>query len=444
MNTQELSKQVKTYHAIDKSLYPKYEVKRGLRNSDGSGVLVGLTKIGDVHGYIKDELDVIPVHGELRYRGIEVKEILRQLSAEERYGFEEIVHLLVCGTLPNKGELENFSAALDMYRELPAGFTENMILKSPSNNVMNKLARCVLAYYSYDSQAEDLQLENIIRQSIDLIAKFPTILAYAYQAKAHYFDKKTLFLHSPEPGIGTAKNFLRLIREQSEFSELEARTLDACLILHAEHGGGNNSTFTTHVVSSAHTDTYSVIAAAIGSLKGARHGGANIRVLQMIDDLKRHVSDWEDEGSIQEYLFKLLKKEAFDKSGLIYGIGHGVYTLSDPRVEVLKGYAKSLAKEKDKEKEFQLYCLIEQLAPDVVNNHKNTQLSISANVDFYSGFVYELLNIPRELHTPVFAMARIAGWCAHRIEEMISGEKIIRPAYKSVQGKHSYLPIQQR
>ncbi len=424
--------------------YQKYNVKRGLRNSDGTGVLVGLTTIGDVHGYIIDEGESVPVEGRLVYRGIDVQELVSGFLADGRFGFEEASFLLLFGKLPTRQELDEFCAVLDEFRELPAGFTENMILKAPSRDIMNKLARSVLVMYSYDDNPDDLSIRNNLRQGLQLIACFPTLTAYAFQAKSHYHDGKSLYIHKVSRGLGTAQNLLHLIRPDRKYSKLEAEVLDLCLVLHAEHGGGNNSAFTLHVVTSSGTDIYSAVAAGVGSLKGPKHGGANIKVVQMMDDIKANVKDWSDDEEVKNYLRKLIRKEAYDKSGLIYGLGHAVYTLSDPRAVLLKQKAADLSKEKGAEEEFKLYSLIEKYGPDVFAEEKSTNKIISANVDFYSGFVYSMLGIPRELYTPLFAIARIAGWVAHRLEELVSGGRIIRPAYKNVIKKREYIPLDKR
>jgi len=424
--------------------YQQYDVKRGLRNADGTGVLVGLTEIGDVHGYIVIEKEKVPVPGRLKYRGFDITNIVEGCLKEKRHGFEETAYLLLFGQLPGRDDLNKFKKMLGRNRALPEGFTENMILKAPSSNIMNKLARSVLAFYSYDKNPEDRSLKNILRQCINLIASLPTMTAYGYQAKAHYYDGKSLFIHRPDEKLSTAANLLRMTRPDRKFSRSEAGILDLCLILHAEHGGGNNSTFTTHVVSSADTDVYSAIAAAIGSLKGLKHGGANIRVVQMMDNIKANVKNYESEGQIADYLAKIIKREAFDRSGLIYGIGHAVYTLSDPRATLLKKQAAKLAKEKNLDWEFNLYTLVERLAPEVFKKVKQSDKVISANVDFYSGFVYKMLGIPTELYTPIFAVARIAGWSAHILEEYVSGGRIMRPAYKSIAPDKEYVPLAQR
>ncbi|OIQ12776.1 citrate synthase 1 [Moorella thermoacetica] len=429
---------------INPDLYEKYNVKRGLRNKDGTGVLVGLTEIGEVHGYILDEGERTPDHGRLLYRGIDIWDIVRGFQQEGRFGFEEVCYLLLFGELPDKKRLEEFTHLLAEHRSLPDGFVEDMILKAPSNDIMNKLARSVLAAYSYDPNPDDISIRNVLRQCIELIARFPIMVAYGYQAKAHYYENKSLYIHLPKTELSTAENFLYMIRPDNQYTSLEAELLDLALVLHAEHGGGNNSAFTVHVVSSTGTDTYSVIAAATGSLKGPKHGGANIKVMKMIEDIKNNVKDWHDEEELRNYLIKILRKEAFDRSGLIYGIGHAVYTLSDPRAVLLKQKAAELAREKDMEDEFGLYLAIEKMAPELFVAEKKVDKVVAPNVDFYSGFVYKMLNIPIELYTPIFAISRIAGWCAHRIEELVSGGKIFRPAYKNVLGKKSYIPLEQR
>lgn len=444
MNYSELKEKFIDCYQIDKDLYSNFNVKRGLRNNDGSGVLTGLTRIGSVIGYIKDDEEIIPVEGKLRYRGIEINDLVSAFENENRNGFEETVFLLLFGKLPNATELDWFNQLLDENLSIPDGFKENMILNSPSNDIMNKLARTVLALYSYDENPDSIEIENVLRQSIELISRFPVLIAYGYQAKSHYYNGKSLYLHNPEKGIGLARNFLRLIRQNKKFTELEAKTLDISLVLHAEHGGGNNSAFTTHVVTSSDTDTYSAISAAIGSLKGPKHGGANNKVMNMMEDIKRNVKNWEDETEVSEYIGKILRKEAGDNSGLVYGIGHAVYTLSDPRAHILKKYAYELAKTKKREKEFVLYDIIERITPKLFNEIKGNDKIVAANVDFYSGFVYNMLDIPPELYTPIFAMSRISGWSAHRIEEIVSGGRIIRPAYKNVGSLRKYEPLADR
>lgn len=429
---------------IDPELYTKYNVKRGLRNNDGTGVLVGLTEVGDVHSYVMEDGKKKPVEGELRYRGYNVNDLVTNIEDEGRYGFEETCYLLLFGELPTREMLEDFTNLLGDFRALPYGFTEDMILKAPSRDIMNKLTRAVLATYSYDKDPDNPDINNVLRQCIELIARFPTMVAYGYQAKRHYHDNESLYIHNPQQHLSTAENILHMIRPDSKYTRAEAELLDVALMLHAEHGGGNNSTFVVNVVSSTGTDTYSAIAAAIGSLKGPLHGGANAMVLEMMDNIKANVKEWEDEKEVAAYIEKILNKEAFDGSGLIYGMGHAVYTLSDPRSILLKQKAIELAKEKGMDKEFNLYALIEKLAPDIFYRVKGTNKEICANVDFYSGFVYNMLNIPEELHTPIFAIARIGGWCAHRVEELISGGRIIRPAYRSVADEREYLKIDNR
>lgn len=441
---EELSILAEKNNRIDPELYLKYEVKRGLRNSNGTGVLVGLTEIGDVHGYIIDEGEKVPVEGRLSYRGIDVKDIVSGFQQEKRFGFEEVCYLLLFGELPNAEQLRSFSDLLGEYRVLPDGFTEDMILKAPSNDIMNKLARSVLVLYSYDNNPDDTSISNILRQCIQLIARFPTLVAYGYQAKSHYYNGNSLYIHHPQVELNTAENFLHMIRPSNDYTRMEAELLDLALVLHAEHGGGNNSAFTTRVVSSSGTDTYSAIAAAVGSLKGPKHGGASNKVRDMMVNIKENVKDWTDEEEIEAYLTKILKKQAFDGSGLIYGVGHAIYTLSDPRAVLLKEKAYDLAKAKEMTKEFNLYASIEKLAPKVFAEVKGSTKEICANVDFYSGFVYSMLDIPPELYTPLFAVSRIAGWCAHRIEELVASNRIIRPAYRSIVKGKPYIPMVER
>lgn len=429
---------------IDQTLYEKYSVKRGLRNDDGTGVLVGLTEVGDVFSYIMDEGDRVPVEGRLFYRGLSIEDIVSGFYEKRRYGFEETVYLLLFGELPTQPQLDQLQTVLASSRELPMNFTEDMILKAPSPDIMNKLARAVLASYSYDKNPDGIDIENVMRQSLELIARFPVMVAYSYMAKRHYIDKESLFLHAPRPDYNTAQNFLYMIRPDGQFTELEARVLDLALVLHAEHGGGNNSTFVTHAVTSSGSDTYSVIAAAIGSLKGPQHGGASGKAYTMMQDLAATVKNWRNEMEISDYLTRILKKEAYDKSGLIYGVGHAVYTVSDPRTKLLRDYARALAYEAGREEEYELYTLAERLAPEVFRSFKKSDKIVCANVDFYSGFIYDMLGIAPELFTPIFAIARIAGWSAHRIEELVSGGRIIRPAYKCVQKRRPYIPMDQR
>jgi citrate synthase len=429
---------------IDAGLYGKYNVKRGLRNADGTGVLVGLTRIGDVHGYIMDEGEKVPVDGKLYYRGIDVEALAGAAATEGRFCFEETVYLLLFGQLPGKKQLEDFTALIGNSRSLPKNFAEDSIMKAPSRDIMNKLARSVLTLYSYDEDPENKSVENVLRQCLELIARFPTMVAYSYMAKKHYFDHESLFIHLPEPGCSSAEAMLSLIRPDQKFSRLEAELLDLALVLHAEHGGGNNSTFAVHLVSSADTDTFSAIAAGIGSLKGFKHGGANIKVMGMMDDIKKNVKCWESGEEVAAYLAAILRGEAYDGSGLIYGQGHAVYTRSDPRAILLRDKAAALAEEKNLTGEFNLYRLIERLTPEVFKKVKGSSKDICANVDFYSGFVYKMLGIPADLFTPLFAVSRVPGWCAHRMEELVSGGRIIRPAYKCVQPRLEYTELEKR
>lgn len=430
---------------INPDLYEKYDVKRGLRNANGTGVLVGLTRIGDVVGYeIGANGEKIPVPGRLMYRGYDVVDLVKDAESHDDYCYEQCAYLLLMGELPTKEELQNFRDFLGNVRSLPPNFTEDMIMKAPSQDIMNKLARGVLASYSYDENPEDRSVPNIMRQCIELISRFSTLAAYGYQARRRYYENQSMFIHNPIPALSTAENFLHLIRPDGKYTKLEAQVLDLALIIHAEHGGGNNSSLTVHVVSSADTDTYSAIAAAVGSLKGRRHGGANIRVVEMMDEIKENVKDWSSEKEIRAYLYKIAKKQAFDNTGLIYGMGHAVYTISDPRALLLREKAKQLAEEKGCLEEFNLYRTIEQIAPEILMEVHHSDKRICANVDLYSGFVYSMLNIPRELFTPIFAISRIAGWSAHRIEEIVAGGRIYRPAYKNVCEERKYIPIDDR
>jgi citrate synthase len=427
---------------IDPAFYDKYDVKKGLRNKNGTGVLTGLTEIGEVKSYTIDDGEMIPCRGKLYYRGVDVEEIVKGFSQENRFGFEETTYLLLFGEQPTKADLDEFKHDLGVYRLLPTSFVRDIIMKAPSGDMMNTLARSVLTLYSYDKYADSTDVKNVLRQSMQLIALFPLLSVYGYQAYNHYQKGQSLFIHTPPETLSTAEAILYMLRPDSKFTDLEAKLLDLCLVLHAEHGGGTNSTFTTHVVSSSGTDTYSSVAASLGSLKGPKHGGANKKVVEMFEDIKNNVSDCGNEEAIREYLCKIVKKEAFDKSGLIYGIGHAVYSLSDPRAELLKGFVGSLAKEKGKEEELELYHRVERIAIELLGGKRNRP--ISANVDFYSGFVYSMLGLPIELYTPIFAIARIAGWSAHRIEELMSTGKIIRPAYKNVAKHTEYIPIDKR
>ncbi len=439
------AEEIQKNNRIDPRYYERYNVKRGLRNEDGSGVLVGLTKIGDVHGYIIDEGEKVPVHGRLRYRGIDIKDLVAGFQAENRFGFEETVYLLLNGKLPVKEELDAFSELMGEKRCLPEGFTKKMILAAPSENIMNKLARSVLAAYSYDRNPEDYSVENILRQSIELIARFPVFVSYGFQAKRHYHGNRSLHIHTPDPADSASESILKLVRDDSSYTAFEAEMLDLMLVLHAEHSGGNNSAFSVHVVSSSCTDTYSAIAAAVGSLKGTMHGGANIKVKHMMEDIQDNVSDWEDEDEIASYLERIINKEAFDRTGLVYGMGHAVYTHSDPRAVLLEGKIREMACHKGCQEEYALYEKVARLAPGIFQKVKGSDKVIAPNVDFYSGFVYKMLEIPEDLYTPLFAVARIAGWSAHRIEEVINGGRITRPAYKHIrEGKLSYIPLSER
>ncbi len=444
---QDVLEQHKSFSNIPSHYYSEFNVKRGLRNPDGTGVLAGLTAIGEVHGYVLDEGVKAPIEGTLRYRGISIQDIVENCQKEGRFGYEEVVFLLLFGYLPKKDELETFSSSLAMRRNLPPNFAEDMILKAPSHNIMNKLARSVLALYSYDKEnPDDISTEALFRQSLELIARFPTLVAYAYAAKRHYYDGKSLVLHNPKPGLSIAENFLYMIRPNHKYTETEAKVLDLALMLHAEHGGGNNSAFSIRVLSSSNTDTYSAVAAAIGSLKGPKHGGANQKTLAQMAEMKEKVANWDSDDEVYDYLCKIVRKEAGDGSGLIYGIGHAIYTLSDPRAVLLKACAQKLSKDigGDTEKEFNLYAAVERIAPKVFADLKGITAPMPANVDLYSGFIYQMLNIPEELYTPIFAMARIVGWCAHRIEEVLTGGKIIRPAYKSIVKRREYTQIDER
>ena len=431
---------------INPDLYKTYDVKRGLRNANGTGVLVGLTRIGDVVGYEMKDNQKIAIPGRLIYRGYNVEDLIKDAEKNKQFGYEQCAYLLLFGELPTQAKLDSFKEYLGEYRSLPEHFTEDMIMKAPSSDIMNKIARGVLASYSYDDDPENRSVGNIVKQCVQLIARFSTLAAYGYQAKRRYYDNKSMFIHNPKAELSTAENFLRLIRSDKSYTRLEAETLDLALILHAEHGGGNNSSLTVHVVSSADTDTYSAMAAAVGSLKGRRHGGANIKVMEMMDDIKANVKDWTSEKEVGNYLKKIALKEAGDRSGLIYGMGHAIYTISDPREVLLKAKAKKLAKEKGEgfEEELALYDLIEKLSPAIIQEVHKSDKKICANVDMYSGLVYSMLNIPRELFTPIFAISRIAGWSAHRIEEIVSGGRIYRPAYKNVSKERDYVPILER
>ncbi len=429
---------------IDPNLYTTYDVKRGLRDINGKGVLAGLTEVSNIISSKEVDGKSVPCEGKLYYRGYDVEELVGGIVEENRFGFEEAVYLVLFGKLPTKEELKEFCDILADYRTLPVTFVRDIIMKAPSRDMMNTLARSVLTLYSYDDYASDISIENVMRQCLELIALFPCLSVYGYQAYKHYHDGQSLFIHSPKPELSTSENILHMLRADSKYTAFEAKVLDIALLLHIEHGGGNNSTFTTHVVSSSGTDTYSTVAASLGSLKGPKHGGANIKVVQMFEDMKEKVDDWSDEEKVSQYLRDLLHKNAFDKAGLIYGMGHAVYSLSDPRANTFKKYVEQLSKEKGREDEFMLYSMVERLAPKIIGDERKIYKGVSANVDFYSGFVYSMLDLPSELFTPIFAMARIGGWSAHRLEELINAGKIIRPAYKNVCDMKDYVKIDDR
>ena len=439
-----LAKKSEEAGIIDSELYTRYDVKRGLRDINGKGVLAGLTHISDVRATeIKDGVSV-PAHGKLFYRGYNVQDLINGFTKDDRFGFEETAYLLLFGELPNSTELAEFRKLLGSYRSLPTSFVRDIIMKAPSKDMMNTLARSVLTLYSYDDRADDTSLPNVLRQCMQLISLFPMLSIYGYQAYSHYHDGNSLFIHQPIPELSTAENILHILRPDSSYTPLEAKILDIALVLHMEHGGGNNSSFTTHVVTSSLTDTYSTIAAAIGSLKGPRHGGANIKVVKMFEEMKREIHDWEDEEEVSCYLKKLLHKEAFDHAGLIYGVGHAIYSKSDPRAVAFKSFVQKLSEEKGLQKEFALYSLVEKLAPEVISAEGQMYKGVSINVDFYSGFVYHMLGLPMELYTPIFAIARIVGWSAHRLEELANNGKIIRPAYKPVGEDREYVDLSNR
>ena len=423
---EQLTEICKEHSSLDLSLYAKYDVKRGLRDVNGKGVLAGLTQISNVQATKVVDGKEVPCAGSLFYRGYNIKDLTKGFLTDGRFGFEEVAYLLLFGVLPNEEQLKEFSKILCDQRSLPTNFVRDVVMKAPSKDIMNALARSVLTLYSYDDNPDDISLPNVMRQCLNLISVFPLLSVYGYQAYNHYVKGKSLYIHLPQKGLSTAENILRILRPDKKYTELEAKILDIALILHMEHGGGNNSTFTTHVVSSSGTDTYSAIAAALGSLKGPKHGGANIKVVSMFKDMKKHIKDWTDEDEVRDYLKKLLHKEAFDRRGLIYGMGHAIYSVSDPRAEVLKGFVEKLAKEKGRMKDYNLYAMVERLAPEVIAEERKMYKGVSANVDFYSGFVYSMLDLPLELYTPMFAVARIVGWSAHRMEELINTDKIIR------------------
>ncbi len=430
---------------IDPADYEHFNIKRGLRNSDGTGVMAGITNVCTVEGYYIDDGEKVPREGHLYYRGINMEDIVNACMAEDRFGYEEVVYLLLFGSLPTKEQLDNFTAMLARCRDLPEDFIEDMIMKAPSPDIMNKISRSVLALYSYDPNPDDTSLENVLRQCVHVIAQIPAIMAYAYQVKRRSYYKKSMYLHPMKPEHTTAQSILRSIRADKKFTDKEAKLLDICLMLHAEHGGGNNSTFTTRVLTSSGTDTYAALAGGVSSLKGPKHGGANIKVAQMVDHFKNGVNDITNEGEVADFIRKVMKKEAGDGSGLIYGMGHAVYTRSDPRAKILKAKALEFSAGTEFEDEFKLLSLIEQLTPEVFNSHKSVQKkAMCANVDLYSGLVYKMLGIPSDLFTPIFTVARVAGWSAHRIEELLTGGKIIRPAYKNNNVQNKYIPITDR
>ena len=433
------------HNQIDPADYEKYEVKRGLRNPDGTGVMAGVTQIGNVLGYYVQDGERQPAPGRLIYRGIDVEDLINGFTGENRFGFEETAYLLLMGVLPTREQLEAFCQLLSDHHSLPHMFTEDMIIKAPSPDVMNKLARSVLALYSYDADPDGMSLSNQLRQAVELIARVPVIVAHAFAVKRHYYDNESLYLHRPQPGLSVAENFLYSVRHDNLYTPEEARLLDLCLVLHAEHGGGNNSTFTCRVLSSSGTDIYSAIAAAVGSLKGPRHGGANKKVMEMFACIEEEVRDWKDDGEVCACLGRILRRETGDRSGLIYGMGHAIYTLSDPRAVILKRFAKRLAADKGMLEEFELFESVERLTPQVLREVRREDKVVCANVDLFSGLVYKMMGIPQELYTPLFAVARMVGWCAHRIEEVYQpGNRIIRPAYKAVAPMGKFVPLDQR
>lgn len=439
-----LSRMSQHSSAIDPELYTKYDVKRGLRDVNGKGVLTGLTNISDVCATKVVDGVTVPAHGELYYRGYNVKDLVKGFSDDNRFGFDEVTYLLLFDRLPTPADLQSFSELLARYRSLPTSFVRDIIMKAPSKDMMNTLARSVLTLYSYDDRADDVSLPNVLRQCLQLISMCPMLSIYGYQAYSHYHDGNSLFIHQPSQTLSMAENILHILRPDGKFTPLEAKILDIALILHMEHGGGNNSTFTTRVVSSSLSDTYSVIAAAIGSLKGPRHGGANIKVVKMFEDMKEEVRDWKDDDEISNYLNRLLNREAFDHAGLIYGVGHAIYSKSDPRAVIFKSFVEQLSEEKGLHEEFELYNNVERLAPKVIAGERKMYKGVSVNVDFYSGFVYRMLGLPIELYTPIFAIARMVGWSAHRMEELATSGKIIRPAYKTLCVPRDYVDLEKR
>lgn len=436
--------EAKNSYSIPEEAFANYRVKRGLREADGTGVTAGVTKIGNAHGYIVNEGEKVPDEGVLEYRGYNIIDLIENYAKDGRYGFEECTYLLFFGSLPTVSQLADFNTLLDAYRRLPSRYTEDILMKAPCRSLMNKISTGVLALYAYDENPDDTSLENMLRQSVEITARMPVIAAHSYAIFKNCFCDRSLHLHNPRPEYSTAQNFLRVLRSDKSFTEEEAHLLDLCLVIHAEHGGGNNSTFACRVLSSSGTDTYSAISAAVGSLKGPRHGGANIEVQGMFDNIKENVTNIKDDGALSDYLLKILKGDAYDGSGLVYGMGHAIYTVSDPRTVMLKRYARKLAEEKGFSDDFELLERIERLTPQIFNTYKNTNKIMCANVDLYSGLVYRMLGIPEELYTPLFAIARVAGWCAHRMEEYSTAHKIIRPGYKCIEHEHQYTPIKER
>lgn len=442
---EELAEICRANNNIEPELFPKYNVKRGLRDEKGQGVLTGLTEIAEVKGYTIDEYELIPCPGQLFYRGYNVEELTKGFFSEHRFGFEEITYLLMFGQLPNQEQITNFSALLGRYRELPTNFVRDVILKAPSKDMMNTLMRSILTLYAYDDNPDDTSVENVLRQCLQITSVTPLLAVYGYHAYEHYNHGKSLVIHQPKPELSMAETIFQMLREDGKYTKLEARILDLCLVLHADHGGGNNSAFTTRVVTSTMTDTYSSMAAALASLKGPRHGGANIKVVTMMEYLMDNIKDWDDDDEITEWILKLLNRECFDNEGLVYGVGHAVYSVSDPRAKILKIFTERLAKVKGCEEQFKFYSKFEELAPEVImSRRKRSRDKMCVNVDFYSGFVYKMLGLPVELFTPIFAIARMAGWSAHRLEEIVTGSKIIRPAYKSVSKHAEYVLLQDR
>lgn len=442
--TENQSKKCEKNLLIDENLYSEYGVKRGLRDKNGKGVLAGLTNISHICSYKEVDGKQVPCEGKLYYRGYDIIDLVKGFVSEERFGFEETAYLLLFGKLPDMNELAEFKKVIGKCYSLPTNFVRDVIMKAPSKDIMNSITKSILTLASYDDNPSDISLPNVLRQSLMLISEFPMLSVYGYHAYNHYECDESFYIHRPDENLSLAENILRMLRPDKKYTKIEARVLDIALVLHMEHGGGNNSTFTTHVVTSSGSDTYSVIAAALSSLKGPKHGGANRKVVEMMRDLKANVKDIKDEEEVKDYLGKILDKEAFDKKGLIYGMGHAVYSISDPRAQVFKGFVETLAKEKNRNEDFELYSMVERLAPKVIADKRKIYKGVSANVDFYSGFVYSMLDIPLEMFTPIFAMARIVGWSAHRLEELTNVDKIIRPAYKSIMTEKDYVKILDR